>query len=499
MGGLVQLGRRWRRPIQAIDQVAGDPSHRRPILILAGVLALQAADSGAVGALAPQLERAFRIGPARLGLLAAVTALVGAVGTLPMGVVVDRRNRVRLLTGAAALWAVAMAASGAAPNYLALLLSRLGLGVITAAAGPAISSLSGDLFPPRRRSRIYGLILTGELLGTGAGLLVAGDVGAATSWRVAFFLLAVPSAGLAWVLHRYLPEPARGGQGWLEHGAVPGTEEVDGQQRPTSVRQEVEARSDITADTELVIDRPAELGWWGAVRHVLRVRSNRVLIAASALGYFFLAGLRTFAVLFARGHYHISTSVTSSLLVVIGAGAVLGTIVGGRVTDRLIDRSHPTARPLVAGCGFVLAAVVFAPALAAQTLPLALPLLVLGAGLLSSPNPALDAARLDVMPAPLWGRAEAIRSWARGLLEAAAPLLFGLVAQELGGSNPGLGVSASSSGPSSAAGAMALQETFLIMLVPMLVGGALLLARRRAYLTDVATAAASASGGGPAG
>ena len=50
---------------------------------------------------------------------------------------------------------------------------------------------------------------------------------------------------------------------------------------------------------------------------------------------------------------------------------------------------------------------------------------VAGAALLSAANPPLDAARLDIMPAGLWGRAESVRTFVRSLAQALAPLLFG--------------------------------------------------------------------------
>ena len=75
---------------------------------------------------------------------------------------------------------------------------------------------------------------------------------------------------------------------------------------------------------------PADLSTWGAVRYVLRIRSNLVLIGASVLGYFFLAGVRSFALLFSEGHFQISQGEASLLFVLIGVGAVAGTLVGGR-------------------------------------------------------------------------------------------------------------------------------------------------------------------------
>jgi len=91
------------------------------------------------------------------------------------------------------------------------------LGVVTATAGPTVASLTGDFFPAADRGRMYGLIISGELAGTGVGYVVSGDISALTTWRVAFWWLVILSLALAWVVWR-LPEPARGGMAPIEAG-----------------------------------------------------------------------------------------------------------------------------------------------------------------------------------------------------------------------------------------------------------------------------------------
>ena len=97
----------------------------------------------------------------------------------------------------------------------------------------------------------------------------------------------------------------------------------------------------------------------------------------------------------------------------------------------------------------------------------------LAAFMLGAINPPLDAARLDLMHAHLWGRAEGIRTTVRKVGEASAPVLFGYVVDDvLGG------------------GALALRDTFLLMLVPLCIGGLVGLVALRTYLRDAASAAA---------
>jgi hypothetical protein len=74
----------------------------------------------------------------------------------------------------------------------------------------------------------------------------------------------------------------------------------------------------------------------------------------------------------------------------------------------------------------------------------------------------------------------------RQTAQAGAPVVFGLIADALGGTRGSFGVH----GAVSAASARALDITFLIMLVPLAVSGGFLLCARRTYAADMATAVA---------
>jgi MFS family permease len=93
-----------------------------------------------------------------------------------------------------------------------------------------------------------------------------------------------------------------------------------------------------------------------------------------------------------------------------------------------------------------------------------------GAAALSAPNAPLDAARLDIMPPGLWGRAESIRGVLRALAIAAAPLLFGWTADQLGGGD-------------------GIRGAFLIMLAPLACSSLVLWRATRTYPEEMATAA----------
>lgn len=481
---------RW---IDKLDGLLGGPARRRVIVLLAGVLALDSADKATVGASAVQLQQALGIGKTSLALLVALSSGIGALATLPFGVLVDRVRRTRLLVVVVSLWSVAMLAGGASTSYWFLLGTRIFLGGVTAAAAPAVASLTGDYFPATDRGRVYGFILSGELIGVGFGFVVAGNL-ATFSWRWSFWVLALPALLLAWRLHR-LPEPDRGGASQIrvgqQHlGGAPDrpAQQQDGEPPARATQQRGAEPADTDGDTLAVravenadveprpglVLTPQEvtgMTLWRATRYVLRIRTNVVLIVASALGYFFLSGVRTFGVEFLRDHFGLGPHLATTAPLALGVGALVGVLAGGRVGDRLLREGRVSGRVLVAAVSLAAAAALFLPAILVTSALLGLGLLVVAAGCLGAINPPLDAARLDIMPAPLWGRAEAVRTVLRQGAEAVAPLLFGYLAQHLLGG-----------------GQRGLTRTFLVMLAPLALAAAVALVGVRTYPRDVATA-----------
>jgi len=76
-----------------LEDLVGGPARLRIIVMLACILALDAADKATLGAVAAQLKPALHINNLEIGLLVAVTVASSALLTLPFGVLVDRFNR----------------------------------------------------------------------------------------------------------------------------------------------------------------------------------------------------------------------------------------------------------------------------------------------------------------------------------------------------------------------------------------------------------------------
>lgn len=468
-------------------------------MLLAGSLALAAADQTIVGAVAPDLKVDLGVDNTRIGLLVTAAYLLAAIGTVPFGILADRTRRVRLLALCALEWSAAITLAGFATSYGTLLGAQLALGAGVGAAAPLVASLAGDIFPSIVRGRALGFILAGEFAGAASGLLIAGEIAAFAPWRFSFWALALVGPILAALLVTMLPEPARGAQVEASPGAggAGAAAFADGpatRETPSAIPQTGRAPSGLAARIQAAGIRPRDrlvlhgdptgkpLAW--AVKYVLSVPTNVVIIVTSALCYFYVAGVQTFAIVYLRGRFDASQELATVLLVVIGIGVIAGILFTGHLSDRLIARGHLAARVAVGAVCFALAIAAFAPGFLVGSLALALPLLFLGAAGLGGLNPPLDAARLDVVHFRLWGRAESVRAMCQNLIRASAPLIFGLLSTVLAA--PGEAHDEAQGG-----GATGLGRAFLVLLALFVVAGLVLAFARRSYLRDVATAAAS--------
>src|SRR5262249_55625117 len=150
-----------------------------------------------------------------------------------------------------------------------------------------------------------------------------------------------------------------------------------------------------------------------------------------------------------RSRNHWSHAAAIGVAAIVGCGAVGGVYAGGRVADGLLARDHLRARVWTTSCAYVASAALFLFGLLAGGAVLATVLFWLAPFALGAVTPPLDAARLDIMPPLLWGRAEGIRMMLRKAAAATAPAVFGYLADVTFGG-----------------GAFGIRVTFLVTLIP---------------------------------
>lgn len=456
----------WLRPIiAALGAGAAWGNKQRVLLVLVLILALDYADRTLIGALGPTLERAFHFGPTDLGILAAAFSFVSAGATIPIGILADRVSRIRLLAVGLLIWVAAIGATGAAITFAMLLGSRLLLGVVSATTGPTAPSLVGDLVPARARARTMGVINSGQLLGSGVGLLLPVMVLSVLSFRWCFWLLGIAGAVLALALLR-LREPERtGGTGPGDAGDAADGDRV----------QKIVHDAGVKPSPEAVLRRdPADMSLWHAAIFVLRIRTNLIVLIARAVGDFFLASINTFMVIYATEQYGLTQQGADLAILTLGLGAFVGVLVVGRAADALLRRGKLNSRLWLGAAGYILSTFAILPGILTTSWKIALPLFAVGAFFLSGGGPPLDAMRLDVVVPRLRGRAESVRQVLRTAAEGGAPALTGILADHVADSQRA-----------------GLQFAFLAILPTVAIGGLLLLLALRSYQPDIAAMLAS--------
>lgn len=125
----------------------------------------------------------------------------------PLGWMVDRMHRLRLLAAGIALWTAGTIACGLADSYEALIVARAVVGMGEAVASPASISLIADYFRPERRAVATSVYGTAAMFGTGLALVGGGlllslseiigplqiaSLPAIEGWRFAFVACGLP-------------------------------------------------------------------------------------------------------------------------------------------------------------------------------------------------------------------------------------------------------------------------------------------------------------------
>jgi len=213
--GVAPVDTDWPHPWRAWYAVA--------ILHLAYALAVL--DRISIGLLVDPIKRDLGVGDTEMGLLQGLAfALFYVLFSFPVGLLVDRWGRVRLLMAGILVWSSATLASGFARSFAMLFSSRIAVGAGEATITPVASSMIGDLFPPAQRGKAFGVLNLGGTLGTGLAYVVGGAaigiaalvrafgpewLGGYRDWQIVYFVIGFPGFLVAALLVLTVREPIR--------------------------------------------------------------------------------------------------------------------------------------------------------------------------------------------------------------------------------------------------------------------------------------------------
>lgn len=375
---------------------------QRLLALLTAINLLNYLDRYVVAAVLDPLGRELHLTDAQLGRLPLVFVVVYMLSAPIFGVLADRFHRPRLVAIGVGLWSLATAGAALVHSYPALLVTRSLVGVGEAAYASLGPALLADCFAEKERASkftwFYLAIPVGSAFGYGLGGLVAQHWG----WRAAFLVAGLPGLFFA-VRIAFLPDPPR--------GAFDATPDTMGH-APWSVRLKA-------------------------------LFTNRVWVActASYVAYTFAMGaLSHWGPTLLQRKFSVGPGeagmVFGGLAVVTG---ILGTFLGGRLTDRLQHR-WPDAGIWLSGLTLIAAAPMVGAALLANQLTLAY-VLFFGAMLLLFVNTSpVNALTVSCLPSSIRATGVAMNVLLIHLMgDAISPEWVGRRSEHLGGTGAALG------------------------------------------------------------
>ncbi|MEM1326511.1 MAG: MFS transporter [Bacteroidota bacterium] len=133
-----------------------------------------------------------------MGWVLSAFALGYALFQVPSGAMVDRFGPRRVLTSIVSIWSVLTALTGAAWNYVSLLVIRFAFGAGEAGAFPGMSRAIFSWIPLKERGIITGINFSGSRLGAAFALPLVAWMITNYGWRSTFFILGF--IGVIWAL-----------------------------------------------------------------------------------------------------------------------------------------------------------------------------------------------------------------------------------------------------------------------------------------------------------
>lgn len=147
----------------------------------------------------------------QFGLLTGLAfALFYAAMGVPVAMIADRWNRVKLIGIACIVWSGFTAACGMVSNFWQLAVMRFGVGAGEAGGTAPSLSVIADLYPPDRRPLAIGLFTLNGPFGVFVGAAFGGWAAVHIGWRGAFLVIGAVGIIVAPLLIWMVREPARG-------------------------------------------------------------------------------------------------------------------------------------------------------------------------------------------------------------------------------------------------------------------------------------------------
>jgi MFS family permease len=209
---------------KAIEGDATQPGAWRMLMVLSAAYAIAMIDRTILVPVIGYVQNDLAITDTEFGLLQGLAfALFYVLASIPLGYLIDRGNRVVVITVGLAVWSGATVLSAFASNFGVLFAGRTTVAVGEASLNPAAFSLLSDVFSKEHLGRAVALFSMGAAIGTGLAYVIGGAlvgwmhgrvqidfplVGNLRVWQIALLAAGSPGLILAAIVFR-LREPAR--------------------------------------------------------------------------------------------------------------------------------------------------------------------------------------------------------------------------------------------------------------------------------------------------
>lgn len=166
-----------------------------------------------IGLLVEPMKADLQLTDTQISLLhGAAFAIFYTIAGIPLGRLLDRVSRTRVVAAGIVVWSLMTIACGLVSRYGHLFLARVGVGAGEATLSPAAYSLISDSFPPRRLGLAMGIYSVASTMGAGLAFLLGAAVvslvsqgeelvlpffGSLRVWQAAFVIVGIPGLVIA--------------------------------------------------------------------------------------------------------------------------------------------------------------------------------------------------------------------------------------------------------------------------------------------------------------
>ncbi|MFY9912876.1 MAG: MFS transporter [Candidatus Sulfotelmatobacter sp.] len=179
------------------------------LILLTALNLLNYVDRSVLFAVQPLVQSEFALSNTQVGYLTSAFLLFYMVAAPFVGPLADRYSRKIIIVLGAIFWSALTLLTAVTHNYTELLIRHTLVGIGEATFVTIAPTFVADMFPENKRGRILGIFYLAIPVGTAAGYLLGGNLGAHYGWRSPFYVAAVPGFLLA-IAVLFLREPQRG-------------------------------------------------------------------------------------------------------------------------------------------------------------------------------------------------------------------------------------------------------------------------------------------------